>query len=80
MEVVLQRSAGQCIKVLVKMSGVHNSHARGVGEISSSHANGASKKTREAYTTCPDETEEDDIPLMGRVVGLDFKKIGGPIR
>ncbi|TMX04265.1 hypothetical protein EJD97_010319 [Solanum chilense] len=44
-------------------SGVDNSHARGVGEISSSHANGASKKTREVYTTCADETEEDDILL-----------------
>ncbi|KAL3350088.1 hypothetical protein AABB24_022887 [Solanum stoloniferum] len=48
---------------LNRQSGVDNSHARGVGEISSSHANGASKKTREAYTTCADETEEDDVLL-----------------
>ncbi|WMV14637.1 hypothetical protein MTR67_008022 [Solanum verrucosum] len=60
METVLQRSAGQCIKVLVKMVKTVTRE----GEISNSHANGASKKTREAYTTCPDETEEDDIPLV----------------
>ncbi|XP_049383336.1 ATP-dependent DNA helicase Q-like 4A [Solanum stenotomum] len=69
-----RRYAGNCFpphssgiaetgNVVNRQSGVDNSHARGVGEISSSHANGASKKTREAYTTCADETEEDDILL-----------------
>ncbi|XP_006349359.1 ATP-dependent DNA helicase Q-like 4A isoform X1 [Solanum tuberosum] len=69
-----RRYAGNCFpphssgiaetgNVVNRQSGVDNSHARGVGEISSSHANGASQKTREAYTTCADETEEDDILL-----------------
>ncbi|KAH0783247.1 hypothetical protein KY290_002845 [Solanum tuberosum] len=69
-----RRYAGNCFpphssgiaetgNVVNRQSGVDNSHARGVGEISSSHANGASQKTREAYTACADETEEDDILL-----------------
>ncbi|KAL3382349.1 hypothetical protein AABB24_002082 [Solanum stoloniferum] len=69
-----RRYAGNCFpphssgiaetgNVVNRQSGVDNSHARGVGEIYSSHANGASQKTREAYTTCADETEEDDILL-----------------
>ncbi|KAK4739629.1 hypothetical protein R3W88_003326 [Solanum pinnatisectum] len=49
--------------VVNRQSGVDNSHVRGVGEISSSHANDASQKTREAYTTCADVAEEDDVLL-----------------
>ncbi|KAH0751824.1 hypothetical protein KY285_004972, partial [Solanum tuberosum] len=70
-----RRYAGNCFpphssgiaetgNVVNRQSGVDNSHARGVEEISSSHANGASKKTREAYITCADETEEDGILLV----------------
>ncbi|XP_055816296.1 ATP-dependent DNA helicase Q-like 4A isoform X2 [Solanum dulcamara] len=53
---VLNRQSG------VDTSGVNNSHARGVGEISSNHAIGV-RKTQELYTTCADGTEEDDILL-----------------
>ncbi|KAF3637063.1 ATP-dependent DNA helicase Q-like 4A, partial [Capsicum annuum] len=38
------------------------SHARGIGDVSSSHAIGVSK-TRESYSTCAEGTEEDDILL-----------------
>ncbi|CAN4110683.1 unnamed protein product [Withania somnifera] len=46
----------------VDTSLAYNSHARGLGEISSSHAIGVSKP-QESYTTCADGTEEDDILL-----------------
>ncbi|CAN4108121.1 unnamed protein product [Withania somnifera] len=46
----------------VDTSVANNSHARGVGEVSSSHAIGVSK-AQESYTTCADGTEEDDILL-----------------